>query len=561
MSLSGRVPLAAVGVAAGVAAGVALGRWLGGSNAWLRLRLQLGSMTARTVVLANVRVPFTLLPASTRKQLQSDEEGLVTCEVSIAGGAIASVDPVGTATAMAGARIDGCGSVLTACWVDAHTHMVKTHAHPRTRNPTGSISDALCVEMEDQPRWAACPCCRPIAFKGGGSSTAGLDKDDSCVPCPRADDVVRRMDFAVASAYHHGARAVRTHLDGTNAPDAKLRATVYAAFAKCRAKWAARGVEMQGVANLYLPLWSNAALAERHVAEAMQYDGVLIGAYCGNVAHEPEQETSAALDALFGYARKHGLMVDLHIDETNDPACCGLKPLVAALARARAAGYTGQVVLGHCTSLALQPAPTKRHVIEGLAKLGGVTVVCNPTTNLGLQDRRGSAVPHCAPIDPATPRTPLWRGLTLVQELAAAGVAVGAGTDNVRDWWHAYGEYDGLATWKAAVALGHLDTAPNEGAWAHLVSDAPAAALGLAPAAEGGASFARGAPADLVLFPGARRLSELLSRPQTERLVLRRGRVQASRLPSYAELDDLVATPTDLSKAQTTVQRGATVAA
>ena len=277
MSLSGRVPLAAVGVAAGVAAGVALGRWLGGSNAWLRLRLQLGSMTARTVVLANVRVPFTLLPASTRKQLQSDEEGLVTCEVSIAGGAIASVDPVGTATAMAGARIDGCGSVLTACWVDAHTHMVKTHAHPRTRNPTGSISDALCVEMEDQPRWAACPCCRPIAFKGGGSSTAGLDKDDSCVPCPRADDVVRRMDFAVASAYHHGARAVRTHLDGTNAPDAKLRATVYAAFAKCRAKWAARGVEMQGVANLYLPLWSNAALAERHVAEAMQYDGVLIG--------------------------------------------------------------------------------------------------------------------------------------------------------------------------------------------------------------------------------------------------------------------------------------------
>ena len=64
-----------------------------------------------------------------------------------------------------------------------------------------------------------------------------------------------------------------------------------------------------------------------------------------------------------------------------------------------------------------------------------------------------------------------------------------------------------------------------------------------------------------MLFPGARRLSELLSRPQTERLVLRRGRVQASRLPSYAELDGLVATPTDLSKAQTTVQRGATVAA
>ena len=43
-------------------------------------------------------------------------------------------------------------------------------------------------------------------------------------------------------------------------------------------------------------------------------------------------------------------------------------------------------------------------------------------------------------------------------------------------------------------------------------------------------------------------------------VVLRRGRVQDSHLPSYEELDDLVSTPTDLSNAQTTVQRGATAA-
>ena len=110
--------------------------------------------------------------------------------------------------------VDGYGALLLACFVDAHVHFVKTHAHPRTRNPTGSLSDALSVEVLDEQRWAACPCCRPVAFSGGG----GRDADDCCTPCPAATDVLRRMDFACASAFHHGTRAIRTHLDGSLLP-------------------------------------------------------------------------------------------------------------------------------------------------------------------------------------------------------------------------------------------------------------------------------------------------------------------------------------------------------
>ena len=125
----------------------------------------------------------------------------------------------------------------------------------------------------------------------------------------------------------------------------------------------------------------------------------------------------------------------------------------------------------------------------------------------------------------------------------------------VRDWWCPYGDYDGLATWKCAITLGHLDTAPHEGAWAHIVSDAPATAIGQPPLddvcsvipAEPLSSFEAGALADLILFPDARRLSELLSRPQPDRIVLRRGRVQQSTLPAYEQLDDLVAQPTKLT--------------
>jgi cytosine deaminase len=48
-----------------------------------------------------------------------------------------------------------------------------------------------------------------------------------------------------------------------------------------------------------------------------------------------------------------------------------------------------------------------------------------------------------------------------------------------------------------------------------------------------------GLPADLVLFKG-RNFSELLSRPQHDRIVLRKGKPIDTTLPDYAELDDLV---------------------
>ena len=48
-----------------------------------------------------------------------------------------------------------------------------------------------------------------------------------------------------------------------------------------------------------------------------------------------------------------------------------------------------------------------------------------------------------------------------------------------------------------------------------------------------------GVPADLVLV-GARTWTELLSRPQADRIVLRQGRAIDTSLPDYRELDDLM---------------------
>ena len=161
---------------------------------------------------------------------------------------------------------------------------------------------------------------------------------------------------------------------------------------------------------------------------------------------------------------------------------------------------------------------------------------------------------------PRSPSATLLLG-ALCQELAAAGIQVGAASDNVRDWWHPYGtDYDGLAVYKGALTLGQLDTAPNEGSWAHIVSQAPAIAMAmpLSDRPDVTHAFQPGAFADVILFPEARSVSELLSRPQCDRIVLRRGKVQESTLPPFTELDDLVSRPTQRSTMAHHVQRGAT---
>ena len=83
--------------------------------------------------------------------------------------------------------------------------------------------------------------------------------------------------------------------------------------------------------------------------------------------------------------------------------------------------------------------------------------------------------------------------------------------------------------------MGHLDTAPHEGDWADLVTGSAAGAMGV-----GGGFIAAGEPADLVMFPGARKFSELLARPHCDRVVVRAGVATTTALPEFSELDDLV---------------------
>ena len=148
------------------------------------------------------------------------------------------------------------------------------------------------------------------------------------------------------------------------------------------------------------------------------------------------------------------------------------------------------------------------------------SIVSLPMCNIYLMDRKDG-------------RTPRQRGVTLVREIADRGIPVSFGSDNCRDPFYGYGDHDALEVFTEAARIAHVDT--PMAAWPRSVTATPIEVMGL----ESPGYIKIGEPADLVLFRG-RFYSELLTRPQTERIVLRNGEPIDTTLPDYRELDDLL---------------------
>ncbi|MBY5737562.1 cytosine deaminase [Rhizobium leguminosarum] len=320
-----------------------------------------------------------------------------------------------------------------------------------------------------------------------------------------AADVKRRIEFSLRSAYAHGTSLIRTHLDSL-APQHRISFEV---FAEIRDAWKDR-IALQAVALLPLDAMADGIFFADLITTIRQTGGLLGG------VTRMGPELVWQLDTLFRTAAEHGLDIDLHVDETDDRGAETLKAIAEAVLRN---GFEGKVTAGHCCSLARQDEDTAARTVELVAK-AGIAVIALPMCNMYLQDRYPG-------------RTPRWRGVTLFKELAAAGVATAVASDNTRDPFYAYGDLDPVEVFREAVRILHLDH-PLDTA-ARVVTTSPAAIVGRPDKGR----IAAGDPADLVLF-SARRWSEFLSRPQSDRVVLRRGKVIDRSLPDYRELDSVV---------------------
>ena len=318
-----------------------------------------------------------------------------------------------------------------------------------------------------------------------------------------AEDVRRRFEFGLRCAHAHGTVAIRTHLDSLP----PQHAISWPVFRELRAEWADR-IALQAV-SLVTPDEFQSPFGEA-LADLVAESGGVLGCVTFMIPG-----LDRVLDRIMALATERGLDLDFHVDESLDPGACSLHQIALAVLRNR---FAGRVLCGHCCSLTVQPEDEVERTLA-LVREAGLAVVGLPMCNLYLQDR-------------APGRTPRWRGATLLHELAARDVPVALASDNCRDPFYGYGDHDVLEVFREATRIAHLDR--PVGSWPAAVTRTPAEIMGMPERGR----IAPGAPADLVLFR-ARSFSELLSRPQADRTVLRAGRPIDPTPPDYRELDDL----------------------
>lgn len=321
-----------------------------------------------------------------------------------------------------------------------------------------------------------------------------------------AADVRTRMEFSLRCAHAHGTRAIRTHIDSRPPQDA----ISFPVFRDLRAAWAGR-IDLQAVCLVPIDAVDPDG-PFRATADIVADSGGVLGAVTF-----PVPDLRARLRNFFAMAAARGLAADFHTDETGDPSVATLRIIAETVLET---GFDGPVTVGHCCSLAVQPEAEALETLDLVAR-AGISVVSLPMCNLYLQDRQGG-------------RSPRWRGVTLVHEMKARGIRVSFASDNTRDPFYAYGDMDMIEVMREATRIAHLDHADPD--WSHAFLTNPAAACSFdAP------DLGPGAPADLVLCR-ARSWTELFSRPQADRIVLRAGRAIDRTLPDYAELDHLMRT-------------------
>ena len=403
-------------------------------------------------------------------QLTPDADGLAPCDIVIENARIAAIDrPRRRSDGLP--RVDLDSGIVLPRFVDVHTHIDKGHIWARAPNPDGTFMGARITVMADrEANWSA-------------------------------EDVRRRMDFALRCAFAHGTGALRTHLDSIG----KQTAISWGVFAEMREQWKGR-VALQAVASIR----SNRAIDDEPQFRAMvetvaKHGGVLGGLDLPGRGASRKARCGARQGVRGRAARTASISISTWTKATH--------PMRARWRGSRtprcATGFKGRIVAGHCCSLALADDNERATIIAKVAE-AGIAVVSLPMCNMYLQDRVAG-------------RTPRWRGVAPLHELDAAGVTVMVASDNTRDPFYAYGDLDMLEVYREATRILHFDH--SERPWLKTIAATPGEVMGLP-----NGRMAVGAPAGLVLTR-ARTINELLSRPQADRVVLCAGKQVDRTLP------------------------------
>jgi cytosine deaminase len=410
--------------------------------------------------------------------MASDPPGYLLREVSLAdgriidlrlaGGRITDLSPAGGPDRPDDAKlleVPAAGLLALPAFVDIHAHLDKAYTRDDLPDHDGSLPAAIQAMGERKKRFTP-------------------------------EDVAERAGRLILSGVAEGVTHVRTHVDVDSITGLRGLEGV------SRAAEAWRDIcRVSIVAFPQLGIRSDPGALDLMQA-AVEAGAAVVGGMPHWEASREDQLAHVA--ALFDLAERHDLDVDMHVDESDDASVRTLE-MVAEATIARS--WEGRVTAGHVCSLAAADDDYASRVIAKCAK-AGLTIVCNPATNLVLQGRGDKGL--------------VRRGLTRLSEFRAAGVNVCLGQDNVCDGFYPFGRGSMLEVAFLGAHAAHLTRGADLTYLLDTVTSAPARAwrdaeYGMRP----------GSAADLNLFRAASWVEALrLQRPPE--FVFFKGRPVAS---------------------------------
>lgn len=331
------------------------------------------------------------------RQVRLDStEGL--SDVVVDGGRIAMVMPHPAPGVSARTDIAGDGGYLVPPFVDSHEHLDCAFMLGEG-NRSGTLAEAIDVYSEEKR-------VRTVAT------------------------IRQKAELAVTEALSNGTCFIRSHTDTDSIAGEKH----LAALLELREAYRGR-VDIQIVACMQYS-FREEPRGEECLRTALESGADLVG---GVPEFEPtEDEARRHMQIVFDVAKDYDVDIDMHIDQTSNPAVRTLEMLADMT---MAEDYQGRVTAGHACALAAYETNYAKTVIQKV-KDAGIHIVTNPLTNLYLQGRRNG--------------TPTWRGITLVKELLQAGVNVACGLDDTANMFMPFGRMNMLEAALFTSLLAHM---------------------------------------------------------------------------------------------------------
>jgi cytosine deaminase len=366
--------------------------------------------------------------------------------------------------------IDAGGCFVSPPFVESHVHL-----------------DAALTA--GQPRW-----------NESGTLFEGIERWSERKPSLTEDDVMSRAQTAIEWQVAQGILHIRTHVDTCDP-----RLTAVRALLEVKRRMAPL-VNVQVVAfpqDGILTFPRGAELLE----EALELGADVVG---GIPHYELTREDGVeSLKAVFALAEKFNRLIDVHCDEIDDEQSRFVEVMSALAQRT---GMRGRVTASHTTAMHSYNGAYASKLLRFCA-LSGINFVANPLVNIHLQGRFDTY--------------PKRRGMTRIKEMAAMGINVSLGHDDIMDPWYPMGTGSMLQVAHMAVHVAQMTGREEMRSVFHMVTDGGARTLNI----QDRYGIEVGKPADLIVLDADDEL-DALRRQSVVKLVLSKGTVVAQAAPA-----------------------------